>query len=156
MGDFTLDEVTALYAQHTAETGQEFQPDAVERAFAYTQGQPWLVNALASEIITEMGVAPPAPITAEHVDTARERLIHARAPHFESLAARLNEPRVRRVIEPLIAGELPVVDEVYNDDVAYVRDLGLIAADKPARIANPIYRDVISRGSNPPRGAPSP
>lgn len=145
MGDFTLDEVAALYAQHTAETGQEFLPDAVERAFASTQGQPWLVNALASEIIKKMGVAPPAPITAEHVDTARERLILARAPHFESLAARLNEPRVRRVIEPLIAGELPVVDEVYNDDVAYVRDLGLIAADKPARIANPIYREVIVR-----------
>jgi hypothetical protein len=35
------------------------------------------------------------------------------------------------------------VDEVYNDDVAYVRDLGLIAADTPARVANPIYREVI-------------
>lgn len=45
----------------------------------------------------------------------------------------------------LNAGELPVVDEVYNDDVAYVRDLGLIALDKPARIANPIYREVIVR-----------
>ena len=49
------------------------------------------------------------------------------------------------MIKPLIAGELPVVDEVYNDDVAYVRDLGLIAADKPARVANPIYREVIVR-----------
>jgi hypothetical protein len=143
IGDFTIDEVAALYAQHTADTGQEFQPDAVERAFDYTQGQPWLVNALANEIIKKMGVSPPTPITAEHVDTAKERLILARAPHFESLAARLNEPRVRRVIEPLIAGELPVVDEVCNDDVAYVRDLGLIAADKAARVANPIYREVI-------------
>jgi AAA domain len=145
IGDFTLEEVAALYEQHTAETGQQFLPDAVERAFDYTQGQPWLVNALANEIITKMNVSPPAPITMEHVDTAKERLILARAPHFESLAARLNEPRVRRVIEPLIAGELPVVDEVYNDDVAYVRDLGLIAADKPARVANPIYREVIVR-----------
>jgi hypothetical protein len=143
--DFTIDEVAALYAQHTDDTGQEFHPDAVERAFGYTQGQPWLVNAIANEIIAEMGVKPPAPITAEHVDTAKERLILARAPHFESLAAGLNEPRVQRVIEPLIAGELPVVDEVYNDDVAYVRDLGLIAADKPARVASPIYREVIVR-----------
>ena len=68
----------------------------------------------------------------EHVDAAKERLILARAPHLESLAARLNEPRIRRVIEPLIAGELPVVNEVY-DDVAYVRGLGLIALDKSAR-----------------------
>lgn len=36
IGDFTLDEVAALYEQHTAETGQEFQPGAVERAFDYT------------------------------------------------------------------------------------------------------------------------
>jgi AAA domain-containing protein len=145
IGDFTLGEVAALYEQHTAETGQEFQPGAVERAFDYSQGQPWLVNALANEIAAEMGIVPPVPITMEHVDTAKERLILARAPHFESLAARLNEPRVRRVIEPLIAGELPVVDEVYHDDVAYVRDLGLIAVDKPARVANPIYREVIVR-----------
>jgi hypothetical protein len=145
IGDFTAGEVAALYAQHTADTGQEFRPDAVQRAFDCTQGQPWLVNAFANEIIKKMAVNPPVPITAEHVDTAKERLILARAPHFESLAARLNEPRVRRVIEPLIAGELPVVDEVYNDDVAYVRDLGLIAADKPARVANPVYREVIVR-----------
>jgi hypothetical protein len=111
----------------------------------YSQGQPRLVNALANEIVAEMGIVPPVPITMEQVDPAKERLILARAPHFESLAARLNDPRVRRVIEPLIAGELPVVDGVYNDEVAYVRDLGLIAVDKPARVANPIYREVIVR-----------
>lgn len=73
-------------------------------------------------------------------------------PHLESLAARLNEPRVRRVIEPLIARELPVVNEVYDDDVAYVRGLGLIALDKSARIANPIYREVIVRALGAPAG----
>lgn len=145
LGDFTLADVAQLYAQHTAETGQEFEAEAVEQAFDYSQGQPWLVNALASEIIVKMGIAPPVPVTAQHVDTARERLIVSRASHFESLAARLNEPRVRHVIEPLIAGTLPALDDVWNDDVAYVRDLGLIAADKPLRVANPIYREVIVR-----------
>ncbi len=145
IGDFTLAQVAELFAQHTAETGQEFGPAAVERVFEHSQGQPWLVNSLANEIIVKMGVEPPASIAAEHVDTARERLIVSRAPHFESLAARLNEPRVQRVIEPLIAGTLPVVDEVWNDDVAYVRDLGLVAQDKPVRVANPIYREIIVR-----------
>ncbi len=32
-----------------------------------------------------------------------------------------------------------------NDDVSYVRDLGLIAAGKGVRIANPIYNEVIVR-----------
>ena len=85
------------------------------------------------------------PITAAHVDTAKERLILARATHLDSLASKLNEPRVRKVIEPMIAGTLPDVDAVYDDDVAYVRDLGLVAQGSPVRIANPIYREVIVR-----------
>jgi hypothetical protein len=145
LGDFTREEVTALYAQHTAETGQEFTAAALGRAFDYTRGQPWLANALAAEIVDKMRVTPPDPITAEHVDTAKERLILARATHLDSLAARLQEPRVRRVIQPLLAGTLPDPDPSFDDDVAYVRDLGLIATDKPVRVANPIYSEVIAR-----------
>src|SRR5262249_10523370 len=59
LGDFPPDEVRELYGQHTAETGQQFTQDAVERAIELTAGQPWLVNALAREIVEEIGV--PAP-----------------------------------------------------------------------------------------------
>lgn len=62
--DFTEDQVRDLYAQHTAETGQEFTGEAVERAFYYTQGQPWLVNAIAAEIIDKMEIS--SEITAPH------------------------------------------------------------------------------------------
>ncbi|MFG1708670.1 hypothetical protein ACFLIM_36280 [Nonomuraea sp. M3C6] len=55
LGDFTTDQIAELYDQHTQATGQEFTKDAVERVFELTQGQPWLVNALAYEIIFEMG-----------------------------------------------------------------------------------------------------
>jgi AAA ATPase domain len=146
IGDFTADEVATLYKQHTAETGKEFTSEAIERVFTLTQGQPWLVNALAREVIEKMGVEPQAPITAEHVDTAKERLILARATHLDSLVSKLAEPRVRRVIEPLVAGTLPDdVDDVYEDDVSYVQDLGLIARGKFIQVANPIYREVIMR-----------
>jgi hypothetical protein len=146
IANFTADEVAALYGQHTVETGQEFTPDAVRRAFDYTQGQPWLVNALAGEVLDRLGVEPPAPITAEHIDEAKERLVLARATHLDSLAARLAEPRVRRIIEPVVTGGLPDADLTYNDDVVYVRDLGLIAErQRPLVIANPIYREVIVR-----------
>ena len=144
--DFTADEVAALYKQHTSETGQEFTLDAITRAFALTQGQPWLVNALAREVTQKMGIKPPNPVTADHLETAKERLILARATHLDSLVSKLAEPRVRRVIEPLVAGTLPGnVDDVYEDDVSYVRDLGLIARTKPIRVANPVYREVIMR-----------
>jgi AAA domain-containing protein len=145
LGNFTADEVAQLYGQHTADTGQPFTDQALARAYDYTQGQPWLANALASDLTRQAGVTPPAPIEAEHVEQARERLILARATHLDSLVARLNEPRVRQVIEPLIAGELAVTDSTYDDDVTYLRDLGLLATSDPVAIANPIYREVILR-----------
>ncbi len=144
VGDFDLDEIRMLLAQHTADTGQPFAEAAIERIGEVTAGQPWLVNALANEVTAEMGVEPPAPITVEHVDHARERLILARQTHLDSLAARLAEPRVRRVLEPILTGALASADP-YDDDFQYVADLGLIARDLPIRIANPIYQEVIPR-----------
>jgi hypothetical protein len=145
LGDFTEPDLRALYAQHTEETGQAFKEEALVRAWEYSQGQPWLVNAIAREVIEEIGVEPPEPITVEHIDQAKERLIRARATHLDSLAARLAEPRVRRVLQPLISGGLPEVDEAFDDDVAYLRDLGLISPGWPVAMANPIYREVIVR-----------
>lgn len=146
ISDFTREQVAELYAQHTAETGQPFDAEAVDRVFEYTQGQPWLVNALAREITLRMRVNPPEPVTVAHVDEAKERVVRARAPHLDSLAARLREPRVQRVIEPLIAGDnLPALDADYDDDVSYVQDLGLISAGADVQVANPIYREVIIR-----------
>ncbi|MBI5479580.1 MAG: ATP-binding protein, partial [Deltaproteobacteria bacterium] len=75
LGGFSEGEVRALYHQHTAATGQPFTDEALTRAFELTQGQPWLANALARAVIEAIGVAPPAPITADHLDEAKERLI---------------------------------------------------------------------------------
>ncbi|MDR1040711.1 MAG: ATP-binding protein, partial [Deltaproteobacteria bacterium] len=49
LADFTREEIGVLYGQHTAETGQIFEPEAVDRAWHWTEGQPWLVNALARD-----------------------------------------------------------------------------------------------------------
>jgi hypothetical protein len=144
IGDFTPEEVRQLYGQHTAETGQDFTPEAVELAAELTAGQPWLVNALAAEIVEEMAVPATEAITAAHVEQAKERLILARATHLDSLAAKLAEPRVLRVIQPVLAGTVAQFDD-YDDDVQYVRDLGLVAPRAPVRVANPIYREVIAR-----------
>lgn len=142
--NFTEDEVRDLYAQHTDQTGQPFTEEALQRAFELSQGQPWLTNALAFEVIEGMGVRPPTTITAAHIDEAKERLIVSRATHLDSLLARLQEDRVRAVLEPIIAGELPHGDPL-DDDYTYVRDLGLIAVDDPPRFANPIYEEVVLR-----------
>ncbi|RMI35857.1 ATP-binding protein [Nocardia stercoris] len=143
LGDFTYDEVAALYGQHTAATGQEFSTRAIDLAYYYTKGQPWLTNALASEVIRRMKIA--GTITDDHIDEAKERLILARATHLDSLVYKLTDTRVRQVLEPLLAGTELDVDDIYDDSVSYVRDLGLIAPGKTIRIANPIYNEVIVR-----------
>nr|WP_239376441.1 ATP-binding protein [Frankia sp. Cj5] len=144
LGDLTPDEVRALYGQHAANTGQTFTPDAVQRAITLTAGQPWLVNALAREIVEKIAVPVPEPITAEHVELAKERLIMVRATHLGSLAARLAEPRVQKILGPVLTGDVLTI-EPYDDDLTYLRDLGLIAPTPPVRIANPIYREVVVR-----------
>jgi hypothetical protein len=144
LGDFTPREVAELYGQHTAETGQSFASGAVEHAYELTAGQPWLVNALALEIVEEIGVPVAEAITVDHLEAAKEPLILARATHLDSLAARLSESRVRKYVGPLLAGD-PLTLEPYDDDLSYVRDLGLIAPTPPVRVANPIYREVIAR-----------
>ena len=69
-------------------------------------------------------------------------MILSRRTHLDQLAHKLEEERVRRVVEPILSG-----GEVQHDgrDLEYVRDLGLIAVADPPRIANPIYREVVPR-----------
>ena len=145
LANFTLENVAALYRQHTEETGQAWSDEALRRVYELTQGQPWLVNALARQIVEREATDRSVAIIRAHVDAAKEALILRRDTHLDSLAERLHEARVRRVIEPVLTGGLFGTD-VYNDDLLYVADLGLVTRP-PAqtRIANPIYAEVIPR-----------
>ena len=73
--NFTADEVAELYGQHTAETGQIFTPEAMQRAFDLTQGQPWLVNALARQAVEEIVSERSSAIEIGHIEQAKEILI---------------------------------------------------------------------------------
>ena len=146
LGDFSREEVLALLGQHTVETGQEFTGEALDVIWGETLGQPWLVNALADETCFRGDFAEvwERPVTAEAIQAAREQLILRRETHLDQLTDKLQEERVRRVIEPLLSGA-DGAGSLAADDLEYVRDLGLVALDRPVRIANPIYREVIPR-----------
>ena len=145
LGDFTEQEVQTLLLQHSEATGQLWTEQALASVWRCAQGQPWLTNALANEVVTKQARDQSAPILTSHVDEAKEQLILRRQTHLDSLVDKLREERVRRVIEPMMAGEFPEGGIEYDDDASYARDLGLIALGKPARIANPMYREVIAR-----------
>ena len=144
MGDFTEAETRALMAQHTEETGQRFSSSAQEAVWTQTRGQPWLVNALCAGACfdNKAGRDRSRTIEVDDIYAAREELILSRRTHLDQLAHKLEEARVRRVVEPLLSG-----GEVQHDgrDLEYVRDLGLLAPDSPPRMANPIYAEVVPR-----------
>ncbi|MDJ0837382.1 MAG: ATP-binding protein [Acidobacteriota bacterium] len=146
LGNFNEAETHALLQQHTDETGQVFSPEAKAAIWGNTLGQPWLVNALAHEVTFAMKANRDrtVTITADMIIQAGESLIHRRETHLDQLADKLREPRVHRVIAPILAGD-PQSTNLRDDDIAYVHDLGLIEAKPQIAIANPIYREVIPR-----------
>jgi hypothetical protein len=147
--NFTKDDVFEFYNQHITETSQVFEPAAMDYIFEQTQGQPWLVNAIAREAVEKIckfdySIA----ITKDMAKQAIQNIILARGTHFDSLMERLKEERVRKVIQPLILGEEFAVDKL-SDDYLYTRDLGIIRdGGNQTEPANPIYAELIVRTLN--------
>ena len=143
--NFTKEELSSLYKQHTNDTGQLFESGAIDLIFEQTQGQPWLVNAVAREVIVKMLDSDfSRPVTPELAHQAIQNIILRRDTHIDSLLERLKEERVRRVIEPILSGE-SFIDRL-SDDYLYVTDLGLIkSTGGKIQPANPIYGEVIAR-----------
>ena len=142
LADFSEEDVKTLYEQHTKDTGQIFTEEAIRYAFEQTQGQPWLVNALAYQACFRDVQDRSSPVTREVLERARESLIKRCDTHMDALLDRLEEPRVRGIMDVLLSSSdgpgFP------PDDLLYVRDLGLVSRNE-IRIANPIYQEIIPR-----------
>ncbi|HQF54431.1 MAG TPA: AAA-like domain-containing protein [Fibrobacteria bacterium] len=145
--NFTEAEVRELLGQHTEATGQIFTDEALSEVFRLTGGQPWLVNTLADLSVTKL-VLDGSPVTADHIEAAKEVLIKSRAVHIDSLAERLRDPKVKHVVQPILAGASdPTMAE--GDEFRLCLDLGLVTLeDGVPCIANPIYREVLIRTLN--------
>ena len=147
MPNFGRNDIVRLYAQHTEATGQVFRDGVADKVYEFTLGQPWLVNAIAEECVeTIHEYRYTEPITVDDVIAAKEKIIRARGTHVDSLMERLKEPRVRRVVEPVILGKergAPVND----DDYRYVLDLGLLRENEKHVLVpgNPMYAEIILR-----------
>jgi len=149
LDSFSLDDIVDLYGQHTAATGQQFAREAIDRVWEKTRRQPWLVNAIAREIVEKMLDSDyTKTVTADMVETAIQTLILRRDTHVDSLMERLKEERVRNIIQPLLLGDNNI--DVMSSDFLYTRDLGLIRVtdDKAIIPANPVYAEVMVRDIN--------
>ena len=146
LGDFSKEDVKNLYALHTKETEQAFDEDAIELVWEYTQGQPWLTNALGYEATFDMKKNRDRSviITADMILQAKENIIIRRETHIDQLIDKLQEERVRQVIEPFLTGKN--IEQNRPDDIQYLIDLGLLKhTDTGFAISNPIYEEVIPR-----------
>ncbi len=143
--NFTVAEVQSLLGQHTAATGQPFVSSAQGVIFQLSQGQPWLVNALAQVCVQELVPERSQAIDMSHVHAAREMLVQRRQTHLDQLTDKLREVRIQRVMEPLLAGN--TLEDIPPDDLEYAVDLGLVRHDPggTVAVANPIYGEVIPR-----------
>ncbi|MFE8603318.1 AAA family ATPase [Archangium violaceum] len=148
--DFTRDEVAELYQQHNADTGQVFLPDAIDRAFYWTQGQPWLVNALARHMVEQLVPERSQVLTAAHVDFAKEALLLCQGTHLHHLAQHLCEPRVRSTLERIRAGLS--LGDVPEDDLRFIQQLGLVRMARAGGLefSNPLYREMCCAPEHPP------
>jgi hypothetical protein len=147
LANFTRSEIGTLYSQHTLSSGQVFEDSAIDRAWYWSEGQPWLVNALAYEIVVEILQNDyTAIIDCKLMDQAAEVLIKRRDTHIDSLLERLKEPRISRIMEPVITGAKRLPGVVTEDDIKYSLDLGLLKRESGVlKAANPIYQEVILR-----------
>jgi len=151
LSNFSKVDVTHLFAQRTAETGQQITQEALDYVFEQSQGQPWIVNQLfkraTMEILDEESAET---VTLGHVEKAREEMTMARETHLDALAERLKEPRIRGLVQPILVGDTGANLDPNHPDVMLAMDLGLIKWDSERgfMIANPVYEDILTRTLN--------
>jgi type II secretory pathway predicted ATPase ExeA len=146
ISNFTKENIAQLFSQRTEETGQQIEPAALDYIWEQSQGQPWIVNNLFMRATMQiLDVDNYDTVTLAHIQKARELIIQARETHLESVAFRLELPRVRRVVEKLLTGEVDM-QLAQSDDFRLCLDLGLVTDNNGVMsIANPIYKEVLAR-----------
>jgi hypothetical protein len=146
LSSFSKVDIAHLFEQRTAETEQQITFEALDYVYEQSKGQPWIVNSLFKRATMRvLDEDSTETVTIEHIKQAREQMILARETHLDALAVRLEDPKIRSVIQSLITGEPdPFLAE--GEPFRLCLDLGLVALENGTPvIANPIYREVIAR-----------
>lgn len=149
---FTPDEVTDLLTQHTTETGQVFEPDAIQGVINETEGQPFLVNRLGQLLTEDMVPDRSQPITKAHFSIALAKLVNENNTHFASIQSKAAQHRsvvIRTLFSP--ARFYDFRDEVTKELLMYgvLRVIIDERAVEYARIANPIYGKMLVKAFAP-------
>jgi len=146
LSNFTQNDIENLFAQRTEETGQTINHDALEYIFEQSNGQPWIVNSLfkraTMRILQDNDYST---VTLEHIKEAREQMILARETHLDSLAYRMEDPKIEKLMSTLITGNIDF-ELVKSEAFRICSDLGLVTMKQGVpSVANPLYKEVLAR-----------
>ena len=143
---FTEAETGELLEQHTTATGQRFEPEAIAKVWELAEGHPWITNALADQATRKDVRDRTVPVTAAHIAAAKETIILERRTHIDSVISRLREPRVARILGPMLLGDAIPPSDLLHDDLSYVVGMGLLRLKNGRyEVPNAVYREVIPR-----------
>jgi hypothetical protein len=146
LSNFQKDDIARLFAQRTAEIGQQITAEALDYVYDQSRGQPWIVNSLFQRATMRiLDAESNETVTIDHIREAREQMILARETHLDALAYRLQDPGVRKLMETFFSGTLDL-NLADSESFRLCQDLGLvdIQGGTPV-ITNPIYREVLAR-----------
>ena len=146
LSNFSQNEIQLLFQQRTEEIGQKITNEALEYIWEQSIGQPWIVNSLLQRATMRiLHEDDYSTVTREHIEQAREQMILARETHLDSLAVRLKDPGINKIMETLLTGKIDP-ELVDSESFYFCNDLGLTRLEKGVpSIANPIYREVLAR-----------
>jgi hypothetical protein len=146
INNFSKTDIERLFAQRTEETGQEITPEALDYVYDQSRGQPWIVNSLFKRATMRiLDEDSRETVSLAHIREAREQMILARETHLDALAYRMEDSRIRRVLETLMSGASDVT-LTESEGFRLCLDLGLVIKERGTpRVANPIYREVLAR-----------
>jgi hypothetical protein len=151
LSNFQKEDVVHLFAQRTAENGQQITQEALDYVYEQSCGQPWLVNSLFKRATMRiLDFESVETVELKHIVEAREQMIQARETHLDALAERLKDPRIHGVVQPVLTGDSGSNLDPNHPDMLLAMDLGLIKWDmnRGFMIANPIYEDILTRTLN--------
>jgi hypothetical protein len=146
LSNFERTDIAQLFAQRTEEMGQEISEEALNYVYGQSRGQPRIVNSLFMRATMRiLDEESRETVTIKHIMQAEEQMILARETHLDSLAVRMEDPRVCGVMEALISGE-PDPTLSAGEGFRLCMDLGLVSKEGGTpQVANPIYREVLAR-----------
>ncbi|MEM7125089.1 MAG: AAA-like domain-containing protein [Chloroflexota bacterium] len=150
LNGFSSDELNDLIGQYSAESGQQFEPDALAFLYEQTAGHPFLINRTAAILTENLVTDRSISVTAEHVRLAIGKLVRETNYNFETIIRHADEYR-DDVLNILFGGGY-----TFNLNDSLVGDLyreGVICEDdqEKCKIANPIYSKVLLAAFRPIR-----